>query len=620
MNTLRRFWAGKLAQRWFAGACARWVLLPLLIALLAGCGSDNTAANTTDPHWVKQASPPSRVAVVFVHGLFGDTDGSWTNANGTTFFQLLKSAPGVGNQVDVFAFGFTSNKLKGGSLDVREAANMLEQSLQYNGVWNYPTVVFVAHSMGGLIAMREMIDNPAHREKVPLMMFYATPQEGSQITAIAQHVVNNPAVKQMLMADENDFLKSLNDDWARIPDEDKPTINCAYETAPYTGVMIVPWSSATRYCKGVPTAIEGTDHLTIVKPDRLDHPSVVVLVNALNKYVFGAPNQAMLETPDFQPEGDHWSYELTDPNGRNDARLVNQGDRKLDYTIAQISDPILIVLPDDTPKAIPAHHRDDLKLVLMQGQLKNEYHFTLSVPPLGDRLIMVRIKDVAAVQAKQDGLVRDVTTQVSSYLASGDNVAALMRLPKDQQFATIANVAADSVAKTAPDLPPAAKWVVTADALASLGLLYPANTALRNAAQASPGIAAAPGPRLLASVISAESGKPDVLEAMERPVLPDGNGPVYADIQQRVVEIGKVGKPNSIDTADAHARADLSTRMQVVPSLKAYGYSMKGDVLWAQGDATAAKQAYQYASELQSTPITDKKLEAVKMDELNKLH
>lgn len=616
MDTLRRLsaWVAWRRPAVRYSLCAALVIC--ITALVASCGSDNTVANTTDPHWVQQANPPSRVAVVFVHGLFGDTDSTWTNANGKSFFTLLKSAPDVGNQVDVFAFGFTSNKLKGGSLDIREAANMLEQSLQYNGVWNYQTVVFVAHSMGGLIVMREMIDNPSHRDKVPLMMFYATPQEGSQITAIAQHVVNNPAVKEMLMADQNSFLQLLSDEWGRVPDQDKPTIICAYETAPLAGVMIVPWSSATRFCKDVPTAIEGTDHLTIVKPDRLTHPSVVVLVNALNKYVFGSSSQPLLSTPDFQPEGSHWTYELTDPNGKNDARLINNGARKLNYTIEQISDPHLMVLPDDTPKDIPAQHSDDLKLVLMRGQLQKEYHFTLSVPPLNDRLIMVRIKDPEAVQAKQDAVAREVTAQVAHYLSSSDNVAELTRLPREQQFAKIAEVAGASVSQAAPQLPPAEKWVVTADALESLGLLAPASTALQNAQQASPHIANKPGAQMVADAISAESGMPSVLRDMQVE-LPKGEPGkiVDADVSYTKVTISSVARPEGMGVDELHAWSDLSSKMQNVPSLKAYGLSMKGDMLWAQGDVTAARDAYQKASSIEPTPWTDKKLEAVKLDE-----
>jgi hypothetical protein len=597
--------------------------LILVAATLAGCGGggDNTAANTTDPHWVAQAKPPSKVAVVFVHGIFGDTDATWTNANGQSLFKLLKSVPELGDQLDIFAFGFTSNKFKAGSLDIREAANMLEQTLQYDGVWDYDTVVFVAHSMGGLIVMRELIDNPAHREKVPLLMFYAVPQEGSQITAIAQHVVNNNAIRQMLMSDQNDFLKLLSDGWGRIPDQDKPTIICAYETAPLDGVTIVPWSSATRFCKDTPVAIQSTDHLTIVKPDRLNHPSMMVLVNALKKYVFGAPGTPLLATPDFVPESDHWTYELTDPNGRNVARLINNGTRKLNYTIEQISDPKLMVLPDDTPKDIPAGHSDDLQLVLMRGTLQPEYRFTLSVPPLADRIVVVHIKDVPAVQAKLDAVTREVTTQVTNYLASPPNVARLNQLTREQQFAKVADVAAASISKSAPDLPAAARWVVTADALSALGMLAPANAALLNAKQASPRIASAPSAQLVAGIISAKSGEPNVLrDTSTVPELGVQGQVVYADVQHAQVTVSPEIKAGAHAASDLHARSDLSAKLQRVPSLQAYGYNMQGDVLWAQGHATAAKKAYQNASAIQSTPVTEKKLEAVKVTELKQGH
>lgn len=617
MDTLRR------SSAWRFGAWSRvGVALVMGLALVAaGCGTDNTAANTTDPHWVTRSSPNNKVAVVFVHGLFGDTDGTWTNPGGQSFFKLLEAAPGIGKQLDIFVFGFTSNALRRGSLDIREAANMLEQSLQYNGVWDYPTVVFVGHSMGGLIIMREMVDNPAHRDKVPLMVFYAVPQEGSQIAAIAQHVVRNPAVKQMLMADQNDFLKLLSDAWGRVPNQDKPTIICAYETAPLHGAMIVPWSSATRFCDGVPAAIEGTDHSTIVKPDRPSHPSMVVLVNALAKYVFGRPNSPILSTPDFVPEGDHWTYELTDPDGRNSARLVNQGDRKLVYTIARVSDPRLMVLPEDTPKDIPANHTGNLQLVLLHGTLKPEYRFTLSVPPLEDHVVVVRVKDVEAVQAKHDAVTRDLTTQVANYLSSPENVAQLTRMTEEQQYAKIAEVAGDSLAKSAPDLPSAARWVVAADVLSSFGLLAPANQALMNAKRASPRIAVTPGAQLVAGVISAKSGQPSVLQNISSVPSPGVNGrPVYADASHVQMTVSVDVKPGQLDASDLHAWSDLSAKLQKVPALKAYGYNLEGDVAWAKGDATAATQAYESASAIRPLPVTQKKIEAVKLSKSRMVH
>jgi len=280
-----------------------------------------------------------------------------------------------------------------------------------------------------------------------------------------------------------------------------------------------------------------------------------------------------------------------------------------------------MVLPDDTPKDIPAQHSDNLKLVLMRGQLQKEYHFTLSVPPLDDRLVVVRIKDVEAVQARQDAVARQVTAQVANYLSSSGNIAELTRLPRAQQFAKIAEVAVESVSRTAPELPSAAKWVLTADALASLGLLTPANAALQNAQQASPHIVNTQGAQMVANVISAKSGVPNVLRdpTLELPKGEPGEM-VSADVTHAQVTISSVSRPRGLGADDLHAWSDLSAKMQAVPSLKAYGLSMKGDMLWAQGDTTAATDAYQKASNIQPTPWTDKKLEAVKLDEGRQAH
>ena len=95
---------------------------------------------------------------------------------------------------------------------------------------------------------------------------------------------------------------------------------------------------------------------------------------------------------------------------------------------------------------------------------------------------------------------------------------------------------------------------------------------------------------------------------------------VGAAHRQRTARGCRATRPRGLGVDDLHAWSDLSSRMQAVPSLKAYGLSMKGDMLWAQGDVTAARDAYQKASNIQPTPWTDKKLEAVKMDEVRQVH
>ena len=157
-------------------------------------------------------------------------------------FSLLEADARVGPKVDALAFGYTSNMLAEGSLDIQEAANKLHARLHFHGVFDYPAIVFVTHSMGGLVVLRELLTHREILAQVPGVVFYATPQEGSQITAIAQHVANNPAIEQMLPADRNGYLRVLNDEWRSLPK--RPVVRCAYEKRPTAGVMIVPWESA----------------------------------------------------------------------------------------------------------------------------------------------------------------------------------------------------------------------------------------------------------------------------------------------------------------------------------------------------------------------------------------
>jgi pimeloyl-ACP methyl ester carboxylesterase len=173
----------------------------MMVLTCAACRSEHpgppAVENRTDSEWVVQQQPRSRVALVFVHGIFGDAIGTWRHSNGSTLFQLINTVPGIAGQADMLAFGFPSFMFTSGSFDIREAANRLHLRLDFHGVLSYSTIVFVAHSMGGLVVLRELLTHAEIRERVPVVVFYATPQEGSQITLIAQHILPNSALAQM---------------------------------------------------------------------------------------------------------------------------------------------------------------------------------------------------------------------------------------------------------------------------------------------------------------------------------------------------------------------------------------------------------------------------------------
>src|SRR5690606_39458713 len=105
----------------------------------AGCDREPKSPqkpNTTAPRWVHQHTPHADIALVFVHGIFGDTIDTW-RAKQTSFFDLLEADEAIGPKVDMYAFGYTANMIKPGSLGLDDAAATLCSLLRSAGVRAY---------------------------------------------------------------------------------------------------------------------------------------------------------------------------------------------------------------------------------------------------------------------------------------------------------------------------------------------------------------------------------------------------------------------------------------------------------------------------------------------------
>lgn len=571
------------------------VLVSSLLALgLTGCpkkapAPEGAIGNTSDPQWVKRHSPHAQLAVVFVHGIFGDTLGTWSG-RGTSFFKLIADDPEIGPKVDLFAFGFTSNMFRGGSLAIDEAANLLYARLDNEGVLKYPAIVFIDHSMGGLVTLRMLIQRSDVRALTPVIVLFATPQAGAQITQIADLVAKNPALKNMLPADDNIFLRTLNDDFRNLPAEQRPRVTCAYEKLPVGGIVIVPWETATRFCDGNAIAI-AESHITIVKPDRPQHDSFMVVQRVLRPLV-AEDLAARLETPDFTPAGDVSIVTLTNYTGQQQARLVNSGRRNLTFTFAEIS-PGLYLWPGDTPKELAPGPPQTMFLGLALGARDTEYSFKLRTdvsPP--ERKVIVKAPDLPRIIAQQQVLLQNATADVQNALrAAGPNPAQ----PQD----VVVKAVFETVARQSPDVPEAGRWVYTAEVLNALNWPGLAAHALQKAEQVSPVVAQMPSVQELASTVQRNSGERVFLSV---PVTATPLEP-----QARAVQPGDWLR----NEAALRGASELSRTMQAIPALQAQGLSLQGDVQRASGDAKAAHASYLRSTQIHVTPSIQVKMKSI---------
>ena len=571
-------------------------------AVLTACQRDKQTSDVSDPdpHWVVRQSPRAKVALVYVHGVTGDMVGTWTASNGKTFFDLVNENDATKGKADAFVFGFPSYFFRAGSFDIREAANRLHLQLKTQGVLDYPAIVFVAHSMGGLVVMRELLTNRDVLPKVPVVVFYATPMEGALIAALGKEFSPNSALAQMTPADGNALLQSLSDEWQSITGGARPHVRCAYEKTPVGPAMIVPWASATRFCEGAPPAIEAS-HITIVKPDRPGADAILVLVSALNDYVLSKSLEAKLETPDFTPEGDAAVFVLHDALGKQRARLVNSGGSPLTFTLAEISDPTRLFLwPDDTPQDIKPHDKLDLGIALSRSATANEYRFTIRTP-IEDKKVIVRVPDLAVVEAQRAAVANLVATDIQATLNDPKQRQRLLTAPPEASSEAVVQIANAAVRKQAPGLPDQARWVLTADLLTAANWPTLAARALRNAEAIAPSTARNPAVQHLAGIVAAQSGDREIFKASPTSVA-----------SAETLAAWKVKQPLTAP-ANAAVATTLAGEMKSIDALKGFGFSLEGDLHQATGNTTAAETAYTRAAKIRPSPSLSLRMQKLQL-------
>lgn len=213
--------------------------------------------------------------IVFVHGLHGDRN-SFRAANGAYWPDLVRSDPHFAFS-DVAVAEYPTPDSHGQSTSI-QLADLLFNRLQQLHVWDHREVVFLAHSLGGLLVEEMLLMHPAEAAKVRFIVSYGTPHEGSTVARIASIYDKDPLLNDLSDTNDNTFLINLENNW-----RGNSTVNsihrfCAYETqdtmpesrlSRYFKVRarVVSYFSATYGCDVTtpPQAIQ-TDHVNLVRP------------------------------------------------------------------------------------------------------------------------------------------------------------------------------------------------------------------------------------------------------------------------------------------------------------------------------------------------------------------
>jgi hypothetical protein len=172
---------------------------------------------------------------------------------------------------DIFVYSYPTSFWA--TLTIDELAENMRATLVSNGVPNYRNIIFLSHSMGGLITRAFLLKNRLIADNTLFAYFLSTPTTGSQLASIARYATTNPQISQLRTMKAEDYLADLVRGWLsawfNFPSY------CAYEKRPTNGItLVVGMESASALCTKALDPID-TDHNDIAKPASLSSTSYI---------------------------------------------------------------------------------------------------------------------------------------------------------------------------------------------------------------------------------------------------------------------------------------------------------------------------------------------------------
>jgi hypothetical protein len=165
-----------------------------------------------------------------------------------------------------------------GKMSSVQLADILWSRLKQDHVWEHHEVVFLAHSLGGILVEEMLLRHPSEASTVKFIVSYGTPHEGSTIARIASIYDKDPLLNDLSDASDNAFLTQLENDWRGNYSVNGIHRFCAYEsedTRPENGVgrylkahaRVVSYFSATYGCDvTTPPQEIHADHVHMIQP------------------------------------------------------------------------------------------------------------------------------------------------------------------------------------------------------------------------------------------------------------------------------------------------------------------------------------------------------------------
>lgn len=258
--------------------------------------------------WIKKPADGATTSVVFVHGVLSSGEACWRHSNGTFWPELL-AREHVASQAGVYMFTYKTGFFSG-TYSLGDVVDALKEHMRLDGVMNSRRIVFVCHSMGGIVARRFVVQRAAElieqRKSIGLFLV-ASPSLGSGyanwLSPLARFFEHTQA-DALRFEQTNTWLMDLDRDFQNLKESDRLSMSGKELVEDIFVVLsklmrrqvVQPFSGARYF--GEAYKVPDSDHFTIAK---VEGPSAVqhrLLVQFLGE----AFEREARQPPELAPE------------------------------------------------------------------------------------------------------------------------------------------------------------------------------------------------------------------------------------------------------------------------------------------------------------------------------
>jgi tetratricopeptide (TPR) repeat protein len=227
--------------------------------------------------WIRNARGDT--SVVFVHGILAKENWSWRHVNRTYWPELLAQEQEL-EGLNVYVFSYRTG-IFSGTYQLGDVVDALKERMRLDGLLDSKRLVFVCHSMGGIVVRRFIVvrqmDFKERQTQLGLFMV-ASPSLGSSYANLLTYLgralgIRNAQAEALRFAQDNAWLNDLDKDFINLKETDALAIK-GKELVEDNFIVIKRWwrrqvvepFSGARYF-GESYKVEGSDHSSIAAPE-----------------------------------------------------------------------------------------------------------------------------------------------------------------------------------------------------------------------------------------------------------------------------------------------------------------------------------------------------------------